>query len=392
MKHTNELLILRPDNIGDVVLFSGCLEHIRRIYPDCRITLAVQPHIINLVELCPWVDRVVAIKVRRRRGTLWSCFVRVMTMGFDRWRSSLASAYDKVIFPIKSPDPDQLVLLRNHAAPFVFGMIGCQVNAPPGGYPDALAPANLCSHVLDVSDQMPRQHELKTNLAFLEFLGCPAVSIEEIAPKVWLSDADLAFARQKIAVPGPVIGIFPCASDSRRNWHKNNYALWAQKMDSPGTFVIFGSSHDMETTSELAVSLKTACPTATVVNLAGTTLRQLMACISLCDLLLSVDSAGLQLGIAAGIPTVGILGGWFYGRFAPWGDPNRNRIMTNHLPCFGCYMKCTRAFYECLHSIRPDDVAACCNELLCATHRQQPLFAGSEKQCENLIAADVQRR
>jgi ADP-heptose:LPS heptosyltransferase len=163
-------------------------------------------------------------------------------------------------------------------------------------------------------------------------------------------------------------------------------------MDTPGAFVIFGSSQDMETTSGLAVSLKTACPTATVVNLAGTTLRQLMACISLCDILLSVDSAGLHLGIAAGIPTVGILGGWFNGRFAPWGDPSRNRIMTNHLPCFGCNLKCTRAFHECLHSIRPGDVATCCNELLRATYRPLSLFAGREKQRENLNADNIQRR
>lgn len=382
MKHANELLILRPDNIGDVVLFSGCLEHIRHIYPDCRITLAVQPHIVNLVELCPWVDRVVAIKVRRRGNAPWSSFVHVMAMGFDRLRSGLTRAYDKVVFPIKSPDLDQLVLLHNHAAPMVAGMIGCQVNAPPGGYPDALAPVNLCSHVLDVSGQMPWQHELKTSLAFLKFLGCSEVSIEAIAPKLWLSEADHAFASQKIAVHGPVIGVFPCASDSRKNWHQNNYALWAQAMDTPGAFVIFGSSKDMETTSELAVSLKKACPTTTVVNLVGTTLRQMTACISLCDILLSVDSAGLHLGIAAGIPTVGILGGWYYGRFAPWGDPNRNRVMTNHLPCFGCNLKCTRAFHECLHAIRPDDVAACCNELLRATCRQQSLPDGGEKRCK----------
>lgn len=362
MRH---ILILRPDNIGDVVLFSGCLEQIRRIYPDHRITLAVQPHIVNLVELCPWVDRVIAINVRRRGPTRLSRLVQAMVMGMDRWHRVLGTRYDVVLFPLKSPDPEQLVLVCNHAAPSVMGMTGCRVNAPPGGYHPPLAPESLCNRTLDVGGAEPWRHELETNLAFLRFLGCPVAAVREISPMNWLSDADSVFAQQAISLPGPVVGIFPCASDPQKNWHYENYASWAKALEAPGAFVIFGALRDQAMTAAVVTQLKAARPTVPVADLTGkTTLRQLAACISACDILVSVDSAGLHLGIAAEVPTVGVMGGWHYGRFAPWGDPTRHRIITHHLPCFGCNLACSRPNHECLHEVKPDEVAACCNELL----------------------------
>ena len=53
----NRVFILRPDNLGDLVLFSGALPHIRAHYPQAEITLCVKRYLRNLLELCPHVDR-----------------------------------------------------------------------------------------------------------------------------------------------------------------------------------------------------------------------------------------------------------------------------------------------------------------------------------------------
>ena len=53
------VLVLRPDNLGDVVLFSGALRHIRVLYPQAKITLCVKSYVRNLVVLCPYVDEVI---------------------------------------------------------------------------------------------------------------------------------------------------------------------------------------------------------------------------------------------------------------------------------------------------------------------------------------------
>ena len=52
------VFILRPDNLGDIVLFSGILRHIRSLYPTASITLIVKQSYLNLIEICPHIDRV----------------------------------------------------------------------------------------------------------------------------------------------------------------------------------------------------------------------------------------------------------------------------------------------------------------------------------------------
>ena len=40
-----KILLLRPDNIGDGVLFTGTLKYYRKLYPDAKITLAEKKYI-----------------------------------------------------------------------------------------------------------------------------------------------------------------------------------------------------------------------------------------------------------------------------------------------------------------------------------------------------------
>ena len=53
------ILVLRLDEIGDVILMSPFLRELRRNLPDAKITLIVKPAVYNLVEHCPYVDNVV---------------------------------------------------------------------------------------------------------------------------------------------------------------------------------------------------------------------------------------------------------------------------------------------------------------------------------------------
>lgn len=59
---TNKILIVRLDEIGDVVLVTPFLRELRKNYPNAHITLIVKPQTYNLVELCPYVDRILTFK------------------------------------------------------------------------------------------------------------------------------------------------------------------------------------------------------------------------------------------------------------------------------------------------------------------------------------------
>src|SRR4029453_10787425 len=52
------VLVVRLDEIGDVVLTGPFLRELRRNIPNASITLLVKPALKNLVELCPYVEEV----------------------------------------------------------------------------------------------------------------------------------------------------------------------------------------------------------------------------------------------------------------------------------------------------------------------------------------------
>ena len=94
-----------------------------------------------------------------------------------------------------------------------------------------------------------------------------------------------------------------------------------------------------------------------VTDLTGkTTLRQMAACIARCDLVVSTDSSGLHFATALRMPTVGLMGGYHYGRYYPWGDERINRVARIDLDCYYCNNKCIHDDYRCVQGIPVETV------------------------------------
>src|SRR3990172_7058464 len=77
------VLVVRLDEIGDVIMTTPFLRELRRLLPDAWITLVVKPAVHNLVERCPYVNEVLTYDWRGSR------YVQPLQR---RWRA-LALAY-----------------------------------------------------------------------------------------------------------------------------------------------------------------------------------------------------------------------------------------------------------------------------------------------------------
>lgn len=58
------ILIVRLDAIGDMILTSGFIREVRKNFPHARITLVVTPLVYPLVELCPYVNEVLTFDLK----------------------------------------------------------------------------------------------------------------------------------------------------------------------------------------------------------------------------------------------------------------------------------------------------------------------------------------
>ena len=369
MKQTR-ILIFRPDNIGDVVLFTGALKPLRNLFSEAHITLGVQAHVRNMVELCPYIDRCVSVDELTWWGRI-QCLKIPLLHRFERFVRNLNgmwnmffNPFDAIIYPVKSPQVPHLQIVSELRAKRNVGIIGCTINAPQGGYPVGLRPENLFTEFFDISSLDPWQHELITTLEFLRFLDCNLATTDEIQPEFWLSNADKC-KMPEISAGKKIIGIFPGASSSDRSWLPKNYAAVASLIDDLPVHIILGGPADMALASEVEASLTCGAPSSKVINLAGkTSLRELTGLISACDVLIGMETSGLHIAIAAGIPAVGIVGGGHYGRFIPWGNPDKHIMLTHRAACFNCKWLCNKNSIECIQTVAPEDVAAAVNGLL----------------------------
>jgi len=98
---------------------------------------------------------------------------------------------------------------------------------------------------------------------------------------------------------------------------------------------------------------------ARVLNLAGElTVRESAALIEQCDLCVGNDTFGLHAAVAVDTPSVVIMWGGDIGRWDPWGDPKRHRMVRAEVDCKGCEGNCTQPCFRCVDEIRVDSVAA----------------------------------
>lgn len=364
------ILLFRPDNIGDIVLFSGALKHIRKLYPSAQLTLAVQPHILNLVELCPYVDACISIEqltwfekygiARRRFLNRFGFVVRI----FNRACNSILSSFDEIIYPVKSPQIRHLDIVRDLRTRSTVGIVGCTVNAPVGGYSNEINPWNLLSRKFDISSYDPWRHELLTTVDFLNFLGCQTHFVEDIWPEFWLSDKGINPLDGYKREGRKIVGIFPGASSVKRCWKPEKFGLFTRLLKSNVDFAIFGSPSDVALASCVEDHIRRE-HTGRILNLAGkTTLRELIRAIASCDLFIGTETSGLHIAVANRKKTVGIVGGGHYGRFVPWGDPDINIYLSKNTGCFHCNWDCKYDRTECIQAVLPDEVASVANRLL----------------------------
>ena len=62
MNAPKNILIVRTDRIGDVILSLPLAEIVKRKYPDCKITFLVRKYTSSLVKDNPFIDHVLLLK------------------------------------------------------------------------------------------------------------------------------------------------------------------------------------------------------------------------------------------------------------------------------------------------------------------------------------------
>ncbi|MHC4198712.1 MAG: glycosyltransferase family 9 protein [Planctomycetota bacterium] len=364
LQHAKRVLVIRLDEIGDMVMATPFLRELRRNLPRAWITLVVKPATYNLVEFCPYVNEVLSLDLGPPTipPTLENIF-RTMRFARERLRHR---RFDIAVIPRWDADW--------YHAPF----LACFSRIPTRlGYSEKVTVERrrlnrgfdrLLTYLMEGHGV---KHEVERNLDVVRFMGG---IVEEDALEVWLAEDDEAFAESVFlehgVSPEQVVAAFsPSGGRSPlKKWRtSNSVELGRWLRDEVGARVLVVGA---PTEKALGVQISDALGADTI-NLVGmTTLRQLAAVLGRSRLFVGNDAGPMHIAVAAGVPVVALFGPSCPHRFGPWGDGHS--VLQLGLPCGPCSRaehvgrcaRCTRGRLECMVGIKVEHVKQAVRETL----------------------------
>lgn len=358
LARARRILVVRLDNLGDVLLTAPFARALSAAAPEARLTLLASPGGALGAPLLPWYRRVVTARA------LWQDLDARLPFEPGRELALIetlrAGAYDAAFV---------LTSFSQTAWPAAYAayLAGIPVRA---GFASDFGGGVLTDPVAPPPDGT---HQAERNLALLAALGIPvadadpAVVVPASAARqaaTWLGAAGIEDGRFVAIVPG--------ASCAARRYDPRRYAIVARGLAAAGRrVVVLGTGRE----AALAAPILDACPSA--LSLVGqTSVEQFAAIIERAGLVVCGNSAALHLADAFGRPLVVLYSGTdleseWAARRAP---ATVLRVATACSPCRG--FECPYAM-ACLDVDPGTVVAAALARLAAPPGREEPCVASA---------------
>lgn len=267
-----KILFITATRLGDAILSTGLLDHMLKTWPEAKVTVACGPLPVSVFEGFSNVERIIPLKKRPRSGH-W----------VDLWKAVIGTKWD-VVVDLRNSAVSRLVFAKKR---YVFG-----------------ARKGEALHKVEQAAYLMRLEEAP-------------------APKLYFTDAQMAFAKNLIPAAGPVIAVGPSANWIGKTWPAGNFIEvlnWMTSDDGPmprARIAVFAAPGE----EAQARPVLEAIPESRRIDvIAKGTPGEAAATISLCDFYIGNDSGLMHAAAASGVPTLGLFGPSYPHLYAPWGD------------------------------------------------------------------------
>ncbi len=359
------ILYIRPDTIGDLVIFSAAVRQLIEAWPEARHTLLVRPGYEGLAPLFPaqlrWLVSTINPftqkpgEARAEFETLQSQIapsepdvIVAPTLNRTWLETAIASRFPtarRVSLGHRAVDP-----LFAHALKLEF-----EVEAS-AAFPETV-----------VADETLRDWE--NNHRLVEQLV--GLSLTPRAPTLTLPSAARAEAEEQLRVlgisRGEYIIVFAggLANVPIKAWPYSKFGdliAWLQKAQ-PYPVVVAGHISEAAAIDEVVAQARSsgASEPARWLGRDGQ-IPLLAAMLEAADFYVGHDTGAMHIAAAVGRPVVGIFGGGHWPRFRPVGANTVSVVQP--LPCFGCNWDCIFGDAPCVKGITTSDVQRAVNLVL----------------------------
>ena len=328
------LLVIRTDRIGDVVLSLPLAEIVKKYYPECRITFLVRNYTKDILNDHPFIDETIILHELNKKITIAKNVEVIKRFNFDSC----------------------IIVYPTFQTSLIIFLSGIK-NRIGTGYRWY---SFLFNNKIYEHRKYAERHELEYNVNLLKAFGInekvnPAninfnLSINKESEK----KIEALLNNFKVNNTKPILIIHPGSGDSAVDLPVNKFKSLIEGLLKKNKFqiLITGSKSETAMCEELKINDK-------IKNLGGLlNLSELIALINKSDIFVANSTGPLHIAAALGKYIIG-----FYPNLLPcsakrWGPyTNKKIVFSPKIKCSDCEREqCSKS--ECMNSIEVTDVVA----------------------------------
>ncbi len=339
---TQRILVLEYWNLGDVIMEVPFLENLRIQYPNAHIALLTSPKCVPLIQHQGLVDELIVVRVP------WA-------QHYSRWRkynpfSPFWIELLRTLFILHAQHFDLAFTARADIREnFILWLVNVRrrVGYAFGGGEFLLTDT--------ATPDLQRPHFSSRWLRLLEHLDKP---IRTRQPHLSLKPEEQEWAEQYLAENGVkaeelVIAIHPGARSAVRQWGEQNFIAVAERLLAAYPVKILW----FQDPGQLLAPKPSQCVPLSL------PLRQFMAVLNQCSMLICNDSGPMHIATALDVPVVGVFGPTEPSWFGPLGE-GHHVVIRSEFWCRPCFDYCIFDQPYCLRLVAVESVYAAAAEAL----------------------------
>lgn len=343
------LLCIRLDTIGDVLMTTPALRALKESVPGRRITLltssagaAIAPLIPELDDLIvydsPWLK---ATAPRTSSRPEYEMVEHLRQFHFD----------GAIIFTVYSQNPLPSAFMC-YLAEIPLRLAHCHEN-----------PYQLLTHwIKDPEPDRGIRHEVQRQLDLVAQVDC---QLQDQRLSLRVNERDRAVVLDHLQalnlnLEKPWAVIHPGATAESRRYSPEGFAAVADRLilDHGYQIVFTGSSWEGDLIDRIQAMMSSASHSLAC----RLTLGELAALIDLAPVLISNNTGPVHIAAAVGTPVVDLYA-LTNPQHTPWQVPHR--VLFHDVPCKYCYKSiCPEGHQDCLQKVTPETVVAAACELV----------------------------
>lgn len=328
------IIIIRTDRIGEVLLSTAVVNAIKKCYPKTRISFMTSPYSKDIVDNRKDIEEILVADTIKKGAFLRDTY--------------------KISAELKKKKFDVSIVLNPHKGLH----LACFLAGIPlrMGY-DRKWGILLNRKIKDLRNE-GEKHEVEYALDLLNLVG-----IKDVNPEVYMTvdkNSQISIS-EKLKNKGvdedsKIITIHPSSSNAAKIWPYLKYVDLIKKIKSniECEVIILGAKQEKELSEKIIKEVD-----ENIIDMTGElNLKELAALIKKADLFIGNDAGPMHISAAVTTPVIAIFGRNIPGvsprRWGPWGV--KNVVFHKDPGCDPCYDRECPYEYKCLNSITVDEV------------------------------------